>query len=307
VHDLAIQANSAAMDSTARAAIATELKSRVIELQDLANRRDANGEYLFAGLSTQTQPFQRSAGGVSYVGDQGIRAVQISADQKIIDGFSGQQAFQDIPQGNGSFTVAAGVHVGASSIDSGQVTNPAAWVPGTYSLQFTTASSWQVVDATSAVVASGAYTSGSAINFNGAQVTVSGAPAAGDSYGIAPAGREDVFTTIDKLVTTLTQAVDDPVGRSTLNTEIAGSLTQIDQALTHMINLRAEIGARLSTVDTASVARQQLDDTLTGSVGKLQDLDYAAAVSTMNQQLLGLQAAQQAYGRIAQLSLFNYL
>ena len=63
----------------------------------------------------------------------------------------------------------------------------------------------------------------------------------------------------------------------------------------------------LNTVDNATTSRQQLDDTLAGSVGKLQDVDYATAVSSMNQQLLGLQAAQQAYTRIAQLSLFSYL
>ena len=42
-------------------------------------------------------------------------------------------------------------------------------------------------------------------------------------------------------------------------------------------------------------------------VSQLSDLDYAAAISTMNQQMLGLQAAQQAYAKISQLSLFQYL
>jgi flagellar hook-associated protein 3 FlgL len=307
VRDLAVQANSAALDATARGSIATELKSRVQELQDLANRRDANGEYLFAGMSSQTQPFSRGAGGVTYAGDQGVRAIQVSADQRITDGFSGQQVFLDIPQGNGTFTVTQGVHTGTGSIDTGVVTNAAAWVPGNYTLQFTSASAWQVVDATNTVVASGAYTSGSAIPFNGAEVTVTGAPAAGDTYAIAPAGKQDVFTTLDQLINTLGTGVDNPASRSTLTTNIGRSLTQIDQALNHTINLRAELGTRLSAVDNATTTRQQLDDTLAGSVGKLQDLDYATAVSSMNQQLLGLQAAQQAYSRIAELSLFKYL
>jgi flagellar hook-associated protein 3 FlgL len=302
-----VQANSSALDATARGSIATELKARVQELQDLANRRDANGEYLFAGMSSQTQPFSRGAAGVGYAGDQGVRAIQVSADQRVTDGFSGQQVFMDIPQGNGTFTVAQGVHTGTGSIDTGVVTNASAWVPGSYTLQFTSASAWQVVDAASAVVSSGAYTSGSAIAFNGAEVTVTGAPAAGDTYAIAPAGKQDVFTTLDQLITTLGTGIDNPSTRSTLTTNIGQSLTQIDQALNHTINLRAEIGTRLSTVDNATATRQQLDDTLAGSVGKLQDLDYATAVSTMNQQLLGLQAAQQAYTRIAELSLFKYL
>jgi len=39
----------------------------------------------------------------------------------------------------------------------------------------------------------------------------------------------------------------------------------------------------------------------------LQDLDYAQAITKMNQQLTGLQAAQASYARISQLSLFDYL
>ncbi|MEY4761437.1 MAG: flagellar hook-associated protein 3, partial [Pseudomonadota bacterium] len=170
VRELAVQANSGALDSSSRSSINTELRSRVQELQDLANRRDANGEYLFAGLSTQTQPFARGNAGVSYLGDAGLRAVQIASDQRVIDGFSGRQTFMDIPEGNGTFSVTQGVHTGASSIDTGQVTNAAAWVPGTYTITFTSPTTWDVTDALNNSVASGTYTSGSAISFLGIQV-----------------------------------------------------------------------------------------------------------------------------------------
>ena len=43
------------------------------------------------------------------------------------------------------------------------------------------------------------------------------------------------------------------------------------------------------------------------TTSQLRDLDYAEAVSRMNQQLVGLQAAQASYSKIAQLSLFDYL
>ncbi len=307
VRELAVQANSGAMDSSARSSINTELQSRVKELQDLGNRRDANSEYLFAGLSTQTQPFSRGATGVGYAGDAGVRAVQVSPDQRITDGFSGMQAFLDIPEGNGTFTVTQGVHAGASSIDTGQVTNAANWVPGTYTIEFTSPAAWQVKDATNTVIASGAYSSGGAITFNGVQVTVTDTPTTGDTYVIAPAGKQDMFTTLDKLIAAVGAGIGDPVSRAASSTGIGASLTQLDQALGNIVNLRAEVGTRLNVIDDTAAARQQLDDTLTGSIGKLQDLDYAAAISQMNQQMVGLQAAQQAYTRISQLTLFNYL
>ena len=56
-----------------------------------------------------------------------------------------------------------------------------------------------------AVVASGSYASGgSAIAFNGAQVTVTGTPAAGDTF-TDRAGRrsESMFETLDDLVAAL--------------------------------------------------------------------------------------------------------
>lgn len=307
IRELTLQAGSPAMDSAARKAIVSELTTRTQEVQDIANRRDANGEYLFSGLSTQTQPFARGANGVDYSGDQGTRVLQIGPDQQIADGFSGEQVFRSITQGNGTFVVSQGVHVGASSIDTGQVTNAGAWVPGNYSLEFTAADTWQVLDANSNVVTSGPYVSGAAIAFNGVQVAVSGTPETGDTYSISAAGKEDIFTTLDSLTSSLSAAVDNPVGRADLTSSLAKALVQLDQGLTNAQNLRAETGTRLSALDSAATVRQQLADELTGSVGKLQDLDYAEATGRMNQQMLGLQAAQAAYGRIAQLSLFSYL
>lgn len=307
VRERAIQANSAAMDDSARRSIGADIRSMSQELLDIANRRDGNGEYLFAGFSTQTQPFARAGASVVYAGDQGVRSLQIGADQRVADGFSGADLFQRIREGNGTFTTATDVHTGAGSIDSGHVTNPAAWVPGTYTLGFTSSTSWEVRDSLSNLVASGNYAAGSAIAFNGAEVTVTGDPATGDSFTIAPATTEDVFRTLNDLASSLEVGGTTASSRSLVSTAVANGLTQLDQALDHIIDTRAVVGARLATVDHAQASRQQLDDELAGSVGALRDLDYAAAISRMNQQLTGLQAAQAAYTRIAQLSLFNYL
>ena len=307
VRELAVQANNGTLDSATRSSIGAELTSRLQELEQMANQRDANGEYLFAGTTSQTQPFSRNSTGVTYNGDQGARLLQVGPDQQIADGFSGQTVFMNIPEGNGTFSVAQGVHTGASSIDTGQVVNAGAWVPGSYTLQFTSASAWQVVDSASTVVASGAYSSGQPISFNGVQVTVTGTPATGDTYSINSAGKRDLFTTMDRLIAAVNTQGDDAVTRTSVNTGITQALAQIDQALNHVSDLRAEVGARLSVNDGLTEVRQQLDDSLAGSVGDLQDLDYAEAVSRMNLQVVGLQAAQQAYARISKLSLFDYL
>jgi flagellar hook-associated protein 3 FlgL len=307
VRERAIQANSGAMDDNARRSLAAEIRTRAKELLDIANRRDGNGEYLFGGFSTQTQPFTRGPSGVSYAGDQGVRSLQIGADQFVADGFSGTDLFQRIPEGNGTFTTATGVHTGTGSIDTGQVINAGLWVPDSYSLNFTSATTWEVRDSLANLVTSGNYTAGSAIAFNGVQVAVNGEPATGDSFTIAPAGTKDLFRTLDDLASSLETAGPTASGRSLVGTAVGAGLTQIDQALDNVLNTRAVVGIRLGTIDNAQSTREQQGDELTVSIGKLRDVDYAEAIARMNQQLTSLQAAQAAYSRIAQLSLFNYL
>ena len=46
---------------------------------------------------------------------------------------------------------------------------------------------------------------------------------------------------------------------------------------------------------------------LNDSLGDLEDLDYAKAISEMNLQMVALEAAQKAYTNTQNLSLFNYL
>ncbi|MEO6078236.1 MAG: flagellar hook-associated protein FlgL [Steroidobacteraceae bacterium] len=307
VRERTIQANNGALDELARRSIATDIRARAQELIDIANRRDGNGEYLFAGFSSETQPFSRTAAGVVYAGDQGVRSLQIGADQRVADGFSGTDLFLRIPEGNGAFVTATGVHNGTGAIDSGHIVNAAAWTSSSYSLNFTSGTTWEVRDPLANLVASGNYVDGSAIAFNGAEVVVTGQPVTGDSFTVAPATSKDVFRMLDDLARSLETAGPNASGKSLVSTAVAAGLTQIDQALDHLINTRAVVGTRLNTVDNAQAARDEADEQLQGSIGKLRDLDYAEAISRMNQQLTGLQAAQAAYTRIAQLSLFNFL
>jgi flagellar hook-associated protein 3 FlgL len=55
--------------------------------------------------------------------------------------------------------------------------------------------------------------------------------------------------------------------------------------------------------ETNEVFNLQLKETLS----KLQDLDYAEAISKLNIQMLALQAAQQTFAKTQNMTLFNYL
>jgi len=318
IHELTVQANNGSFDDISLRSISTELKSRAQELQAIANRQDSNGEYLFAGYSTGTRPFADSGSGVTYSGDQGVRQLQISATQKIADGIPGQRLFMDVTEGNGTFVVSNGTHTGTGVIGVQQVVNPAAWTPGNYTVAFTdsdadgVADTWQVTDDADVaipptVLATGSYTDGAAISFNGVQFTVSGQPAVGDTFQVRSAGTESMFKSLDDLITALDRSAATPEARAHLGTDINKALAQLDNSLNHVIDLRTDIGARLGSLDTAASLRDDLKTELTGSLSSLKDVDYAEAISKLNQQMVGLQAAQAAYTRIGQMSLFDYL
>lgn len=312
VRDLIVQGgNIGTLSQSDRQSIATEIQSGVDQLQSIANRKDANGEYLFAGFSSQTQPFVRNGANVmQYQGDRGSRLIQVGPSQWVADGDPGSDVFNNIPQGNGTFyTTFNSANAGTASIDVGSVTNKASWVPDNYTLTFTNATTWQVTDSatpTPNVVASGAYTAGSAITFRGIQVSVTGTPATGDSFSINQSRTEDVFTTLDKLATLFKQA-GGSTGNANLTTAVAGSLQQIDQVSDHVTSVRSQIGTRINALQTADSSRQDNADVLKKSISDLQDLDYAEALTKFNSQQVALQAAQQSYAQIAKLSLFNYL
>jgi len=101
VRELVVQGNNGSQTNETRAMIAGEIAQVREELLQLANSQDANGEYLFGGLRSWEQPFIDEGNGVRYAGDDGQRAVQISAVRTVPVGDSGQRVFMEIPNGEG--------------------------------------------------------------------------------------------------------------------------------------------------------------------------------------------------------------
>jgi flagellar hook-associated protein 3 FlgL len=311
VRELTVQANSASVDPTSRRMIATEIRGRLKELTDIANRRDASNEYLFSGYATLTQPFVQNGTSVAYQADQGNRLLQVGPTQRVADSHSGYDVFMKIPEGNGTFvTDAAPTNTGTGVLAGGSVVNLAAWVPDNYTLRFTSPTAYEVVDdatPTPTVVSTGTYSPGNAISFNGVSVNVSGSPATGDTFTVSSSRTEDLFTTLNDLVTALESSTASPSQRAQFGTDMGRALEQLQQSSDHLLSVRAEVGTRLSSLEQAQSAQEDRKVELERMTSQLRDLDYAEAITRMNQQLVGLQAAQASYSRISQLSLFDYL
>lgn len=91
------------------------------------------------------------------------------------------------------------------------------------------------------------------------------------------------------------------------NTPNKLSLDDLDRAMVRFDNVRASAGARLNALDDQENLNADyiLDNKATAS--DIGDLDYAEALSKFNQQQIALQAAQHAFTKVQNLSLFNYI
>jgi flagellar hook-associated protein 3 FlgL len=91
------------------------------------------------------------------------------------------------------------------------------------------------------------------------------------------------------------------------NIKNTASLTDLDKSLERITTVQVSIGARLNALDS----QQNLNDSYIVDhktiVSEISDLNYAEAISQFNLQQTALQAAQQSYAKVKDLSLFNYL
>lgn len=102
VRELAVQGLNDTNSPEDRNIIAKEVRERLGEIMQLANTRDASGEYLFAGYRGQTEPFSDAGGGVyNYDGDQGQRHLQISASRSVATSDSGHDVFVNLSHSGG--------------------------------------------------------------------------------------------------------------------------------------------------------------------------------------------------------------
>lgn len=311
IRELAVQAANATETPESRRLIGSEVKQRLDGLLSLANLRDADGQYLFAGYSVNTQPFSTSGGGFAYNGDQGQRLVQIGEGRFVADGDSGASIFQLVRSGNGTFatTVGAG-NAGTLVAESRGVTDPSQYDGQPYVISFTSPTDYQVLDGatpTPNVIASGTYVSGQNIVFKGVQIQVSGTPVAGDTIGTTPSSYRDMFTTVQGLLAALNASASDPVSVARFRNEVNNAIENLDQSLGNVLQVRADVGGRLQSIDSQQNTNTDLGLQLKTNLSQTRDLDYAEALTRLNQQLTSLQAAQQTFVKMQGLSLFNYL
>ncbi|MES2606254.1 MAG: flagellar hook-associated protein FlgL, partial [Pseudomonadota bacterium] len=205
VRELTVQANNPTNHDSARVSIAKEIDQRMHEIVSLANSRDANGEYLFAGTQNTTTPFVQSGGQFIYQGDQAIRKIQIGEGQNMVVRDSGDNIFMKIPGGDGRVQIEPDA-ANSGSVLVGQYAANNAFVSGDYTVEFAPQGADQKMfytirdsAAPSNVVANGEYIDGATISFTGVNMALTGVPQPGDKLSITPAESTNIFELVGSI------------------------------------------------------------------------------------------------------------
>jgi flagellar hook-associated protein 3 FlgL len=307
IRELALQANNATQDDVSRRSTMAELRTGLRQLVDLANSDDGQGRYLFGGTNDATAPF--SFGGVvSYAGDANTRRIDVGPGTSVADGDNGRDVFLNLTTGNGVFAArAAATNTGTLLLKSASVADATQWDGGSYALNFTSPTTYEVRDSVNALVGSGTYTAGQAISFRGVSVTLEGNAITGDGFSVAPGANTDLFSIAQNLIDTLGVPQGSVAGETARHNGMYASIEDLDRALDQILNTRASVGARISEVKDAQSSQESLSLQLAQSLSDARDTNFTQAVSELQLRLTTLQAAQQSFLKIQGLSLFDYI
>ncbi len=317
VKTLLVGAGNGVLSDQERGYIANELQGNLDALFGFANATDGTEAYLFSGFSSTTAPFSKTQGGAIYNGDQGIRSIQVDSARQIPISEAGNAIFGNIRTSVNQFNV-----VPNPSNTGTAATSVAINVPTTANL---TGNNYEVAfDATglnftvkntttgNTVVPSTAYSNPTTVTIDGMDITVangagpSAAPGPNDKYTIQP-GNQNIFETLTDVINALRTSATTSQAKLDLNWRLNQANSNLDKSLSNVLSARTNFGTSLKELDDLNSAGDGLSLIYKQELSQIQDLDYAKAITDLNQNQVVLQAAQQSFIKATSLSLFNFM
>jgi flagellar hook-associated protein 3 FlgL len=116
-----------------------------------------------------------------------------------------------------------------------------------------------------------------------------------------PPATRNIFATLGAFVDALEGTVTPYHG--TINEALA----DLDSTLERVGEAEARVGARLRALDDQTNQNESYLLSMQTTLSEVKDLDYAEAISRFEMDSAILQASQQSFSKVQQLSLFNYL
>ena len=333
--EISVSANSGEKAAIDKVAFKIEVSQIRDALVDLANTQTSGGQALFGGYSTDITPFSEDSNGqVQYRGDGGLHTLAASETMRLPTSINGGSAFMNVETADGiesifdivdSFEAALATQASTNKTLSSTQGNglslnfngdrtPRDW---SFTLQgpegsAVTITASQVVGGsnTRLIEAINEHTAATGVtasndNTNGRlKLVATGQQAPGDIElsnlnieGVTLASRTPQFTITDSDGTTMV-----PVAQS-LNVH----LDKITKAGEDIAISRTTVGARLQRANDQETALQTRSVAFEADVNELASADLEKTIVEMNTLMLMRDVARQAYSRISQGSLFDFI
>jgi flagellar hook-associated protein 3 FlgL len=304
---LVLNAGNGTYTQTERDALVAQMTSLRDQIANYANRTDSNGLALFRGLGSAEQPLQ----GGSFLGQSGQTSSGANGIANTLDGVA---AFMNVPTGNGVLAVNQGAtNTGKAWTDIGQINDPAAAAAAATTVPPISIAFSVAADGTTTYsIAGGAavpYKSGETISVAGMGLTITGAPADGDSFTIGASERSDLFSVLDEAINVVRTGVN-PNGSTasgSLSHGIAKALAEIDTGMNRMQTVRSFAGDLLNRAETLTNQFSAKSLLLEADRSAAEDVDMITALSELKTLQTNHSAALQSYAQIQKLSLFDYI
>ncbi len=301
--DLILQSGNGSYDQKARDALVQQLESLRNQVLSYANAKDSNGLPIFRGLGSKEDPLVNNTPGANSQLQPGQATGSENGLPLALDGFA---TWMNVPTGNGVFAVSRQSPTGSSAYaDLGTVSDPSAITGASYTLNFTKdattgALSYTIPPSTTAVP----YTAGDTITVGGMSMKISGNLATGDSFTLAPSQRTDLFSVLDNVIAGVKNGATDA---GAMQQALGRGLNELDAGMSRVQAMRSFAGDQLNRADRLEDDMKNQVDQQEAARSRAEDIDMIKALSDVDMQKVGMQAALQSYASIQKLSLFNFI
>ncbi len=340
--ELTMQGMNDSQNSTDRLSIKFEVDQLIQQLAATANTQNANGEFIFSGNFSKVPAFKLNSATGEYVYQGGTqqRVLQISPTRQVADGDLGFNVFENVNSGslaadeNGKRSIFTTLKALSDGLGATFNASPGA-IAGDrflrYGLDYSTATvQFNLVAGavTAPIDLSGQKFAGveDIVTEINNQLTAGGfntdiqARSSGNNleFVSVATGAASSIQINNVAGTFLTDAgftdgqikagVDLPAAPANVfQSQLTEILKDLDVARDNVLQARSSVGVRLNVLDDQESQNEKLVIDTKTMLSDTQDLDYAEAISRYQLQSTALQAAQQTFSKIKNLSLFNYL
>lgn len=338
VSELSVQAANGTYGAAERRAILAEAEQLVQVVYEIANTKDPQGQSLFAGFKTTQAAFERDLNGkIHYAGDRGISSVQISENMTVATSLDGGSVFARIETDAGRQNIFDMLQSALRAIDPANDMAPQASAIGQAGLDFDlprdpenwtfTLSGGKGAAEISTSIADGKYDD--FIASVNARTNITGVRAEFDvelnqlrliddengEIGMRDISIEGVSRArSDGASTVLFSTLDgagQPLGvarRLGDQDLLIGRLAEdMNKGIEHLSVQQSFIGAQMNKADRQYEMIMKRQIAVSERVADLGEADIAALVTELQAMLINRDAAQQAFAKIGQQSLFDFL